>query len=113
VLGALRDFLSGVQPRDITAKVCQECKRLGHNCVIVNQGLPCLGPATRAGCGALCPGLGRECYGCYGPSENSNVDALATQFEIQGLSADDIARRFRFIHSDLEIFASRFRQAKS
>jgi sulfhydrogenase subunit delta len=26
------------------------------------------------------PGLGRDCYGCYGPAENANTDALAAQF---------------------------------
>jgi len=113
VLRALRDFLSGISPRDETRKVCQECKRREHSCVMVNRGLPCLGPVTRAGCGALCPGLGRECYGCYGPAENSNVDALAGQFEALGLPPVDIARRFRFIHCDLEIFASRFKTDKA
>jgi len=113
VLHALRDFLSGISPRDETRKVCQECKRLGHSCVMVSRGLPCLGPVTRAGCGALCPGLGRECYGCYGPAENSNVDALAEQFAALGLSPVDIARRFRFIHSGLEIFASRLKTDKA
>jgi len=107
VLRALRDILSGVIPKDETNKVCQECKRLNHICVMVSQGKPCLGPVTRAGCGALCPGLGRECYGCYGPAENSNVEALSHQFATLGLDAIDITRRFRMIHSGLDIFSNR------
>lgn len=99
VLNAIRDLLSGVVPKDESDKVCQECKRRNYSCVVVSQGLPCLGPVTRTGCGALCPGLGRECYGCYGPAENCNSEALATQFKSLGLSPADIVKRFRFLHS--------------
>jgi F420-non-reducing hydrogenase small subunit len=36
---------------------------------LLEQGIPCNGPATRDGCGALCPRAGAQCIGCYGPAE--------------------------------------------
>jgi sulfhydrogenase subunit delta len=88
-LGAASDLPSG--------SVCLECKRRGNVCVTVARGIPCLGPATRAGCGALCPSLGRDCYGCFGPSDDPNTDALAARFAELGLGPRQVAQRFRGI----------------
>jgi F420-non-reducing hydrogenase small subunit len=66
--------------------VCDECKRTrgvksiksferiwaiapDPTLCLLEQGIPCNGPATRSGCDARCPTAGAQCIGCYGPAE--------------------------------------------
>ena len=68
--------------------VCDECERtrgiknikkferiqnvmIDPELCILEQGVICSGPATRSGCGALCPKAGAPCIGCYGPAEGA------------------------------------------
>lgn len=80
--------LLGVDPRT----VCDQCPRIRtgkiqverffrpHEIIpdpercLLEQGLICAGPATHAGCGALCVKANMPCRGCYGP-----VDGVADQ----------------------------------
>jgi coenzyme F420-reducing hydrogenase gamma subunit len=101
LLAVLRALLSGAPPALPGHSVCLECKRRGATCVVVAGGQPCLGPITRAGCGALCPGLQRGCYGCFGPADDPNVEAFVALLRRQGLSRQDAARWLRGINGYL------------
>ena len=95
VLRVLTRALLGSTPDLPGASVCLECKRAGNVCVMVAKGIPCMGPVTRAGCGAICPSMGRDCYACFGPADDPNPDSLAHQLGEMGIPAHDVARRFR------------------
>ncbi len=99
--------LAGRRPNIPTYSVCMECKRRGNVCVMVAQGIPCLGPVTQAGCGALCPAYARGCYGCYGPMESANASSLADQMHALGQKDAEITRAFRSFNA----WAWLFRQA--
>ncbi|MFW7379541.1 MAG: oxidoreductase [Oligoflexus sp.] len=88
------------KPMIARQSVCVECKSQGRVCVLVAKSLPCLGPVTQAGCGALCPTFSRACYSCFGPKENANTRSLTDWFaEKNNLSSKELKHMFRFIHS--------------
>lgn len=92
LLEVITSLLMGRAPRLPTYSVCVDCKRKGNVCVLVSRGLPCLGPVTQAGCGALCPGFDRGCFGCYGPMESANPDSLCHNLAERGVANDEIIR---------------------
>jgi coenzyme F420-reducing hydrogenase gamma subunit len=85
-------FLAGRRPNVPNHAVCVECKRAGIVCVMVAQGIACLGPITHAGCGAICPSYDRGCYGCYGPSKKPNVGSLVRRLVDMGVQPQAIDR---------------------
>jgi F420-non-reducing hydrogenase small subunit len=84
---------------------------------LLEQGLVCMGLATRAGCGALCPKVNSLCIGCHGPNDGVEdfgarmISALASVIdanepaEIQRIIAEGIPDpvgtfyRFSLAHS--------------
>lgn len=105
VMTVIRSLLSGATPSIAKNPVCMECKRAGHECVLVINNKPCLGPVTSEGCGALCPSVGRACYGCYGPSDNPNVKALGDWFLQQGVETKkSLVKQFSHINSQAKSF---------
>lgn len=104
VFAVIRSLLSGATPQMKRDAVCMECKRKGQVCVLVTKKEPCMGPVTQVGCGAICPGFDRACYGCYGPSENPNTHSLGDRFRRNGLSPEAIAQQFLHINSQSTVF---------
>ena len=78
-------------PRHAT---CLECKARGTVCVMVARGVPCLGPVTLAGCGALCPSYARGCYGCFGPNDAPQIPPLVDRLIELGATRPSVERLF-------------------
>ena len=104
LIEVLSAFLNGRRPEVPTCSVCIECKRRGLVCVMSGQGIPCMGPVTRAGCGAICPAFNRGCYGCFGPKERANTSALARHWKQLGATGPEIGRAFRTFNAYAEAF---------
>ncbi len=88
-------LVEGRQPRVPSQSVCLDCKLRGTVCHVVAQGVPCLGPVTQSGCGALCPAFNRGCYGCYGPSRPANTDSLLQRFQHLGHAPNQLVPLLR------------------
>ena len=104
LLSVLTDLVHGRAPRVPRHAVCVECKIRGHVCVMVAHGTPCLGPVTHAGCGALCPGFSRGCYGCFGPSDAPQTAPLARRFLMQGVPEGEVGRLFMTFNANAPAF---------
>ena len=100
-------LLLGRKPRVPGHAVCVECKAQGTVCVAVAKGIPCLGPVTQAGCGAICPAHDRECFGCYGPAEATNLVSLTGFYADRGTPNDSLVRLVRSFNG----YAPAFRAA--
>jgi F420-non-reducing hydrogenase small subunit len=73
-----------------------------HERCLLEQGIVCMGIATRDGCGALCPQVNMPCTGCYGPPEGvldqgaKMVSALGSVLDIgdyKGLTDEQITEK--------------------
>ena len=107
LLEVIDAYLRGRRPAVSTHSVCVECKMRGTPCVMVTQGIPCLGPVTQAGCGAICPAYNRGCYGCFGPAAKPNMESLSNWWEGLGVSASEETRVLRTFNA----YSPEFREA--
>lgn len=129
-----RAFLSGSLPPKGTVmgsmkSVCDECKRIRENKRIMKvdryhqaisdpnrclleQGIICVGPATRGGCDAVCPSVNFPCRGCMGPTPQSQdqgarmLSALASilGLDIEASSDEEIKSLIKQVKDPLGTF---------
>lgn len=97
-------FLAGRRPVVPGFSVCQQCKQNGTVCLLVGDGIPCLGPVTRAGCGAICPAHRRGCFGCFGPTDTANTQSLTATLRTGGMQPVDASRLFRTFNAGAPAF---------
>jgi F420-non-reducing hydrogenase small subunit len=116
------------------SSVCDECERQkedkkikrfyrtyeiipeSEKCLL-EQGIICMGIATRDGCGALCPKVNMPCVGCYGSPEGvldqgaKMVAALGSIIDIgnvKGISEEEIVKRIEAVLDSIPDYAGTF-----
>lgn len=104
LLEVISAYLAGRKPNISAQSVCVECKQQEQTCVLVAHRTPCIGPVTHAGCGALCPRYHRGCFGCFGPSESADVDAMTHTLADLGMTDEAIQRLFHTFNAWAEPF---------
>jgi len=57
---------------------------------LLEQGILCMGPATRGGCGAKCPKAGMPCIGCGGPCPNVSDQGAAMISALASITGEDV-----------------------
>jgi len=87
-------LLLGKNPDIPNYPVCVDCK-IAENVCVFKIDMTCLGPVTRAGCGACCVTEGSFCWGCRGLVDNPNADSEREILAEYGLSLRDILSKFR------------------
>jgi sulfhydrogenase subunit delta len=87
----VKALLVGKKPPVPDYPVCVECKLRGNVCMYF-IGKTCIGPVTRAGCGAICPTYGDSCEGCRGLIPNPNENAMKDVLEEAGLTVEELMK---------------------
>lgn len=99
----VRCLALGKSPEIPDYPVCVECK-LQENICRYEYDEICLGPVTRAGCGARCPSCATWCFGCRGHIEEPNLSAAKEIMVSYGKTFQDLKNR-------MNIFGSKQRYA--
>lgn len=90
---ALKSILIGKGYTSPNYAVCVECK-LKENVCLFEKGQICMGPVTRAGCGAWCTSYGNTCYNCRGMLDNPAKDGQMDILKKNGYTLDELKQKF-------------------
>lgn len=97
-------------PREKKDRKLSEIKRIYEidddlKTCFLDQGVICMGPATRAGCGAQCPNVNIPCTGCDGPGPlvtdqgaaiTSALASIATDLKVIEQAVDPIGTFYKY-----------------
>jgi len=97
-LHVLKSLVLGRKPEYKDYAVCVECKQKENECVL-DKGMFCLGPITRAGCDAICPTNGQYCIGCRGPVSNINKNGAVEMLKKHGFSVAEALKRMKMFNA--------------
>jgi len=92
-------LVMGKEPIEPDSAVCVECKLREIECVF-EKGMICLGPVTRGGCEAQCPGVGQYCTGCRGLVTDPNLKGMEEILVQHGLSVDEAWKRLELYNAN-------------
>jgi coenzyme F420-reducing hydrogenase gamma subunit len=91
-------LVMGKDPIEPDHAVCVDCKLNEFECVYA-RGMICLGPVTRAGCEAQCPGVGQYCTGCRGLVTDPNLAGMEEILVEHGLSTEEAWKRLELYNA--------------
>jgi len=97
LLDVIVKLFHGIKPRLDEMPVCKECRERENPCLL-DQGIPCLGPVSYAGCKALCPSERAQCIGCRGFTKDANFESLRDKFRKMGVSEKEIHNLFTYFN---------------
>ncbi len=130
IIGAvLADLKTNPEYEDSAQTVCSQCDRNledkevvkykrdyegfpdQEKCLLV-QGYVCMGPITKAGCGATCPRANSPCLGCYGPALNVDDYSAKAISYFPSICTDEPENIDKFFSDPAGLF-NRFTQVSS
>lgn len=87
-------IINGSPPERFAFPVCASCKWKENDCLLLRN-IPCLGPTTSGGCGAICLSYNLPCVGCWGMCEDSNLYSEYRLLLEKGFEKEKILRKMR------------------
>jgi coenzyme F420-reducing hydrogenase gamma subunit len=90
----VKSWLNDKVPKEKDYDVCVECRKNQVPCLL-DKGIVCLGPISRAGCKAICPEYNYQCVGCRGLAPDKNLEEFLNMLRKKfKLSKNEIKKKF-------------------